>query len=76
LKGELIQTFAALIAGHDDIVNLRGQVMVCPKPCAGNSMKMSQLLHGHLVPGANRQAVNRLPSLGGFQVLKQKEKKG
>jgi hypothetical protein len=39
-------------------------------------IKITVDTYGHLVPGANRQAVNRLPSLGGFQVLKQKEKKG
>ena len=26
-----------------------GQVIVCPTPCAGNSIKPSQLLHGHLI---------------------------
>jgi integrase len=41
-----------------------------------SSIKITVDVYGHLVPGANRQAVNRLPSLGGFQALKQKEKKG
>jgi len=32
-----------------------------------SSIKITVDVYGHLVPGANRQAVNRLPSLGGFQ---------
>ena len=39
-----------------------------------SNIKIAVDTYGYLVPGANRQAVNRLPSLGGFQALKQKEK--
>ena len=39
-----------------------------------SSIKITVDVYGHLAQGANRQAVNRLPSLGGFQALKQKEK--
>ncbi|MBP1601969.1 MAG: hypothetical protein H6Q06_2120, partial [Acidobacteria bacterium] len=31
-----------------------------------SSIKMTADVYGHLVPGANRQAVNRLPSLNGL----------
>ncbi len=35
-----------------------------------SSIKMTADVYGHLVPGANRQAVNRLPSLGTSQERK------
>ena len=41
-----------------------------------SSIKIIVDVCGHLAPGANRQAVNRLPSLGGVQAPPQKEKQG
>ena len=39
-----------------------------------SSIKITADVYGHLVPGANRQAVNRLPSLGGFEAQQRKGK--
>ena len=41
-----------------------------------SSIKITVGVYGHLVPGANRQAVNRLPSLDGFQSAERNLKKG
>jgi hypothetical protein len=36
------------------------------------SIKITVDVYGHLVPGANRQAVNRLPALDNFQFEERK----
>jgi integrase len=41
-----------------------------------SSIKITVDIYGHLVPGANRQAVNRLPSLAGFQAAERNAKEG
>jgi integrase len=40
-----------------------------------SSIKITVDVYGHLVPGSNRQAVNRLPSLDVVQIVERKEKK-
>jgi len=67
---ECRHTFASLLIQN-------GESLAYVKEQLGHSsIKITVDTYGHLVPGANRQAVNRLPSLGGFQAPKQKEKKG
>lgn len=56
--------------------NSRESLTYVKEQLGHSSIKITVDTYGHLVPGANRQAVNRLPSLGGLQALKQKEKKG
>jgi len=67
---ECRHTFASLLIQN-------GESLAYVKEQLGHSsIKITVDTYGHLVPGANRQAVNRLPSLGGVPTLKQKEKKG
>jgi integrase len=67
---ECRHTFASLLIQN-------GESLTYVKEQLGHSsIKITVDVYGHLVPGANRQAVNRLPSLGGFQALKQKEMQG
>ncbi len=65
---ECRHTFASLLIQN-------GESLTYVKEQLGHSsIKITVDVYGHLVPGANRQAVNRLPSLGGSQALKQIEK--
>ncbi len=58
---DLRHTFASLLLQN-------GESPTYVKDQLGHaSIKMTVDIYGHLVPGANRQAVNRLPSLDGFQ---------
>jgi integrase len=55
---DLRHTFASLLIQN-------GESLAYVKDQLGHSsIKMTVDVYGHLVPGANRQAVNRLPSLG------------
>jgi integrase len=65
---DLRHTFASLlIQNRESLTYIKEQL-------GHSSIKITVDTYGHLVPGANRQAVNRLPSLGGFQAPQQKEK--
>jgi integrase len=58
---DLRHTFASLLIQN-------GEPLAYVKEQLGHSsIKITVDVYGHLVPGANRQAVNRLPSLDGFQ---------
>jgi integrase len=58
---DLRHTFASLLIQN-------GEPLTYVKEQLGHSsIKITVDVYGHLVPGANRQAVNRLPALGGFQ---------
>ena len=55
---DLRHTFASLLIQN-------GEPLTYVKEQMGHSsIKMTVDVYGHLVPGANRQAVNRLPCLG------------
>ena len=55
---DLRHTFASLLIQN-------GESLAYVKDQLGHSsIKMTVDVYGHLVPGANRQAVNRLPSAG------------
>ncbi len=59
-SGEVRYTFASLLiqAGHP-LAYIKEQL-------GHSSIKMTVDVYGHLVPGAHREAMNTLPSLGGF----------
>ena len=55
---DLRHTFASLLIQN-------GEPLAYVKEQLGHaSIKMTVDVYGHLVPGANREAINRLPSLG------------
>jgi len=60
---DLRHTFASLLIQN-------GESLAYVKDQLGHSsIKMTVDVYGHLVPGANRQAVNRLPSVGETRVI-------
>ena len=64
-------TFASLLIQNEE------PLTYVKEQLGHSSIEITVDVCGHLVPGgANRQAVNRLPSLGGVQALPQKEKQG
>lgn len=64
---DLRYTFASLlIQNGESLTYLKEQL-------GHSSIKITVDVYGHLVPGANRQAVNRLPVLDVFQVMERNE---
>jgi Phage integrase family len=60
---DLRHTFASLLIQN-------GESLAYVKDQMGHSsIKMTVDVYGHLVPGANRVAVNRLPSIGSMQAI-------
>jgi integrase len=67
---DLRHTFASLLIQN-------GESLTYVKEQLGHSsIKITVDVYGHLVPGANRQAVNRLPSLDRFHAAERNLKKG
>jgi integrase len=67
---DLRHTFASLL------IQNREPLAYVKEQLGHSSIKITVDVYGHLVPGANRQAVNRLPSLDGFQAAERNLKEG